>query len=42
MISRLPNGMPIPSLASVIAQLDPTQFILSHKIWRTALRGEPS
>jgi hypothetical protein len=39
---RLPNGMPIPSLASIIASLDPTQFTLGHPIWKTALRGERS
>ena len=39
---RLPNGMPIPGLASIIASLDPGQFTLSHRIWKTALRGECS
>jgi hypothetical protein len=39
---QLPDGMPIPSLASIIASLDPGQFTLSHPIWKTALRGERS
>jgi hypothetical protein len=39
---QLPNGMPIPSLASIIASLDPGQFTLGHPMWKTALRGERS
>jgi hypothetical protein len=39
---RLPNGMPIPSMASIIASFSPTQFTLNHPIWKTALRGERS
>jgi hypothetical protein len=41
-IKRLPNEMPIPSMASIIATLGPGQFPLSHPIWKTALRGEQS
>jgi hypothetical protein len=41
-IKRLPNEMPIPSMASIIATLSPGQFPLSHPIWKTALRGEQS
>ena len=41
-IERLPNEMPIPSMASIIASLSPGQFPLSHPIWKTALRGERS
>jgi hypothetical protein len=39
---QLPNGMSIPSMASIIASLSPGQFPLSHPIWKTALRGEQS
>jgi hypothetical protein len=41
-IKRLPNEMPIPSMASIIATLSPGQFPLSHPIWKSALRGEQS
>jgi hypothetical protein len=33
---QLPNGMPIPSMASIIASLSPGQFPLSNSIWKTA------
>ena len=33
-IKRLPNEMPIPSMASIIASLSPGQFPLSHPIWK--------
>ena len=33
-IKRLPNEMPIPSMASIIATLSPGQFPLSHPIWK--------